>query len=156
MASVERKSLADLVSTLTSGRLTFVLGDLASLPYAALVVEARYSEILKLDRVRPAIVLEGLAECAVRFPSVPIHFAETRALAQEWTFRFLGAALAHDRLTHEADGPIGSLVPEATPRVREVRAWAVAHGIPVSERGRVPTEVTDAFLRDRARARPRE
>ena len=87
---------------------------------------------------------------------IPIHFAETRALAQEWTFRFLGAALAHDRLTHEADGPIESLVPAATPRAREVRAWAVAHGIPVSERGRVPTEVTDAFLRDRARARPRE
>ena len=149
VASVERKSLADLVSTLTSGRLTFVLADLASLRYAAVVVEARYSEVLKLDRVRPSIVLEGLAECAVRFPSVPIHFAETRALAQEWTFRFLGAALAQDRLSHEADGPIGSLVP-AAPQAREVRAWAVARGIPVSAKGRVPAEVTAAFLRDRA------
>jgi len=121
----------------------------ASLPYAAVVVEARYSEVLKLDRVRPSIVLEGLAECAVRFPSVPIHFAETRALAQEWTFRFLGAALAQDRLSHEADGPIGSLVP-AAPQAREVRAWAVARGIPVSAKGRVPAEVTAAFLRDRA------
>ena len=151
VASVERKSLADLVSTLTSGRLTFVLADLASLPYAAVVVEARYSEVLKLDRVRPSIVLEGLAECAVRFPSVPIHFAETRPLAQEWTFRFLGAALAQDRLSHEADGPIGSLVPAAAPEAREVRAWAVARGIPVSAKGRVSAEVTAAFLRDRAR-----
>ena len=96
-------------------------------------------------------MLEGLAECAVRFPSVPIHFAETRALAQEWTFRFLGAALAQDRLSHEADGPIGSLVPAAIPQSREVRAWAVAHGIPVSAKGRVAAEVTAAFLRDRAR-----
>ena len=33
----------------------------------------------------------------------------------------------------------------------EVRAWAVAHGIPVSAKGRVAAEVTAAFLRDRAR-----
>ena len=150
VASVERKSLADLVSTLTSGRLTFVLADLASLPYAAIVVEARYSEVLKLDRVRPAVVLEGLAECAVRFPSVPIHFCENRSLAQEWTFRFLGAALAQDRLRSEADAPMASLVPAATPRAREVREWALAHGIPVSATGRVAREVTDAFLRSRA------
>jgi hypothetical protein len=26
---------------------------------------------------------------------VPIHFAETRPLAEEWTYRFLGAALAY-------------------------------------------------------------
>jgi hypothetical protein len=32
---------------------------------------------------------------------VPIHFAETRPLAEEWTYRFLGAALAY----HRAAGP---------------------------------------------------
>jgi hypothetical protein len=30
---------------------------------------------------------------------VPIHFGETRPLAEEWTYRFLGAALAY----HQAD-----------------------------------------------------
>ncbi len=35
-----------------------------------------------------------LARVAVRYPSVPILFLETRPLAEEWTFRYLGAALA--------------------------------------------------------------
>lgn len=43
VASVERKSLADLVTTLTTGKLGFALADLAALPRAALVVEDRYS-----------------------------------------------------------------------------------------------------------------
>lgn len=35
-----------------------------------------------------------LAAAQVRYPNVPIVFCENRALAQEWTYRFLGAALA--------------------------------------------------------------
>lgn len=77
-AAVERKSLGDLVSTLTTGRLKYVLADLASLPRAAVVVEDRYSAVFKLEMVRPAVVAEGLAECQVRWPSVPILFCETR------------------------------------------------------------------------------
>ena len=38
LASVERKSLQDLVATLTSGRMRYVLADLAALPAAAVVV----------------------------------------------------------------------------------------------------------------------
>jgi hypothetical protein len=44
-ASVERKSLPDLVASLTSGKLKFALAELASLPRAALVVEDRYSQV---------------------------------------------------------------------------------------------------------------
>ena len=44
VAAVERKSLADLVSSLISGRLRFALGELATLPRAAVVVEDRYSQ----------------------------------------------------------------------------------------------------------------
>ncbi|HZR15454.1 MAG TPA: ERCC4 domain-containing protein [Acidimicrobiia bacterium] len=95
LATVERKSLADLVSTLTTGKLRYVLADLAVVPRAALVVEDRWSSVFKLERVRPSIVADGLAEMQVRFPTVPIVFCETRALAEEWTYRFLGAALAH-------------------------------------------------------------
>jgi hypothetical protein len=95
VAVVERKSLADLVSTLTGGKLRYLLAALAAVPRAALVVEDRYSAVFKLDRVRPAVVLDGLAEAQVRFPQVPIVFAETRPLAQEWAYRFLGAALVH-------------------------------------------------------------
>lgn len=66
--------------------------ELASLPRAAVVVEDRYSAVFKLERVRPAVVVDGLAEVQVRWPNVPLVFCETRALAEEWTFRFLGAA----------------------------------------------------------------
>jgi hypothetical protein len=40
------------------------------------------------------MVAEMIAAAQVRYPNVPITFCETRALAQEWTYRFLGAALA--------------------------------------------------------------
>lgn len=77
VAAVERKSLADLISTLTSGRLRYALGELAALPRAAVVVEDRYSQIYKQAHVRPALVSDGLAECQVRWPTVPIVFMET-------------------------------------------------------------------------------
>lgn len=109
-ASVERKSLADLVGTLTSGKLRYLLADLANVPRAAVVVEDRYSAVFKLDRVRPLVVVEGLAEAQVRFPSVPIVFCETRLLAQEWAFRYLGAAVAHLQ-ADAAAGHLADLLP---------------------------------------------
>lgn len=63
------------------------------MPRAAVVVENRYSEIFKLEHVRPALIADALAECQIRWPSVPIVFAENRSLAQEWTYRFLAAAI---------------------------------------------------------------
>jgi hypothetical protein len=71
IAAVERKTLADLVATLTSGKLKFLLADLSSVPRAAVVVEDRWSQVFKLDRVRPAIVAAGIAECQVRYPNGP-------------------------------------------------------------------------------------
>jgi ERCC4-type nuclease len=94
-ATVERKSLADLVTSLTTGKLKFQLTELAAIPRAAVVVEEGYSRVFKLDHVRPSVVADGIAECQIRFPRVPIVFCETRKLAQEWTYRFLGAAVAH-------------------------------------------------------------
>lgn len=103
VAAVERKSLADLVSTLTTGKLRYLLAELSSVPRAALVVEDRWSAVFKLERVRPAVVADGLAEAQVRFPSVPIVFCETRPLAQEWAYRFLGAAMVHHEVHDLAD-----------------------------------------------------
>jgi ERCC4 domain len=95
VAVVERKSLADLASTLVDGSLNFLLAELAALPRAAVVVEDRLSGILKLEHVQPGFVAELLAAVQVRYPSVPVQFCESRPLAEDWTFRFLGAALAH-------------------------------------------------------------
>jgi len=76
VAAVERKSLADLMSSLTNDTLRYALGELAALPRAAVVVEDRYSQVFKVDWVRPTVVADGLAELQVRWPSVPIVFCE--------------------------------------------------------------------------------
>ena len=150
VAAVERKSLTDLVSTMTTGKLRYLLADLATVSRAALVVEDRYSQVFKLDRVRPATVADGLGEAAARFPNVPIVFTETRPLAQEWTYRFLGAALAHHvddslaavlAVTLPAAGPLEP----AAPTTAGVRAWAREHDIAVSDRGRLGPEIWAAY-----------
>lgn len=150
IAAVERKSLADLLSTLTTGKLRYLLADLATVPRAALVVEDRWSSVFKLDRVRPAVVADGLAESQVRFPTVPIVFCETRKLAQEWTYRFLGAAVAHHHADEHGSHRAGVLpgagpVPPAEPSTADVRRWALANGHAVSDRGRLRPEIWDAY-----------
>jgi ERCC4-type nuclease len=92
VAVVERKSLPALVSSLINGTLRYALGELAALSLATVVVEDRYSQIFKLDRIGPALVADGIAELQVRWPTIPIVFAETRQLAEEWTYRCLAAA----------------------------------------------------------------
>ena len=99
VAVVERKSLDDLVRRLIDGQLTYAIADMATLPRAAVVIEDRYSNLFKLEYTKPGFVTELLAALTVRYPTVPIHFAETRPLAEEWTYRYLGAALAY----HQAD-----------------------------------------------------
>ena len=155
VAVVERKSLADLVATLTGGKLRYLMADLAAVPRAAVVVEDRWSSVFKLERVRPAVVADGLAEAQVRFPTVPIVFCETRLLAQEWTYRFLGAAVAHHG-EHEAASELERSLPAARPlipaeaSIAEVRAWAMAEGLPVSAKGRLRPEISAAFHAARA------
>jgi ERCC4-type nuclease len=165
VASVERKSLSDLVSSVTDGRLRFALGELAALPRSAVVVEDRYSQLLKVDWVRPALVLDGLAELQVRWPNVPIVFCENRSLAEEWTYRFLAAARVWAETEAEAIARIASAETATVsskpsrpvrepdpdearrPPVGEVRAWARQQGIQVSDRGRLGPEVWDAWTR---------
>jgi hypothetical protein len=155
IASVERKSLADLVASLTGGKLRYALAELAALPRAAVVIEDRYSAIFKLDRIRPALVADGLAELQVRWPNIPIVFCETRKLAEEWTYRFLAAAHAWAGAEDAALQRIAPTVDNATdlddapaapePSTAEVRAWARDNDINVPERGKLRPEVWDAW-----------
>lgn len=94
LASVERKALADLTASLNNGTLVFELGKLAELPRAAVVVEDRYSALLGFKYGPSGFLPDLLARVQVRYPEVPIVFCETRPVAEEWTYRFLGAALA--------------------------------------------------------------
>jgi hypothetical protein len=61
---------------------------------AAVVVEGRYSALFSLAHVPPAFIADGLARLQVRYPEIPVVFADSRKFAEEWTYRFLAAALA--------------------------------------------------------------
>jgi hypothetical protein len=152
VAAVERKSLNDLVSSVSSGRLRFALGELAALPRAAVVVEDRYSGIFGQSWMRPALVADGLAELQVRWPTVPIVFCENRKLAEQWTYRYLAAAHAWA----DAEGPAVNRIgagedadamgaPAPAPTTAEVRAWARDNGYEVPDRGRLRPEIHQAW-----------
>lgn len=149
-AVVERKSLGDLVSSLTSGKLKYQLTDLAAVPHAAVVVEERYSRAFRHEIVRGSVIAEGLAECQVAFPTVPVVFCETRILAQEWSYRFLAAAARAVEQDPAADDFFAELTPAAplappAATAAEIRAWAVGQGWSLSDRGRIPHDVRAAY-----------
>lgn len=126
------------------------MAALPTLPHAALVVGERWPSMSKLDRVRPSVVTEGLAEAQVRFPTVPIMFYATRPPAQERAYRFLGAAIAHHSKHGDADRqqaslPLARPAPPAEPTPTEIRAWATSTGLPVTAKGRIMPEVVDAY-----------
>lgn len=102
IAAVERKALADLAGSLNNGTLVFELAKLAELSRAALVVEDRYGNLLKHAYAPAGFLPDMLARIHVRYPEVPVLFLETRALAEEWTFRYLGAALAEHTSERES------------------------------------------------------
>jgi hypothetical protein len=95
VAVVERKTITDLAARLVDGQLAYALAELATVDRAAVVIEDRYADVFKLDHVTPGFVADLLATVQVRYPTVPIVFCDTRPLAEEWTFRFLGAARAY-------------------------------------------------------------
>jgi hypothetical protein len=97
LAAVERKTLEDLVKSLIDGKLGFQLAELAGLPAAAVVVESRYGALAAAPRVTAGWPCELVAQLQVRYPAVPIVFADSRKLAEDWTHRFLAAAAAHHR-----------------------------------------------------------
>jgi ERCC4 domain-containing protein len=91
-AAVERKTGDDFVTSATSGALAFAMADLSALPAAAVVVEDRYSALVAHSRVRPGFMAELIARLQVRAPNVPIVYAESRSVAEDWTYRFLATA----------------------------------------------------------------
>lgn len=91
---VERKKLEELASNVVDGSLLLRLAELATAPRAAIAVEDRWADVFRLTHVVPSMVAEMLAAAQVRYPNVPIVFCENRQLAQEWAYRFLGAAAA--------------------------------------------------------------
>lgn len=149
-AAVERKSMVDLTKALIDGSLGYALAELSGLPRAGVVVEDRYSRLFGSERVRPGWLADLLARAQVRWPGVPIVFCDNRPLAEEWTFRFLGAALAERFAEAETVGledtlPVAGELPPALLGTARVRAWAQAAGLAVADRGRLPAQVLAAY-----------
>lgn len=115
LAVVERKTYEDFTGSLINGTLNFQVAELATLPAAAVVVEERYGALLRHAHAQPGWLLELVAHLQVRYPAVPLVFADSRKLAEEWTYRFLSAAGAH----HGAEpGPAGRPLTPVDPVTR--------------------------------------
>ncbi len=98
--AVERKCIDELFACTGAGRARFEreLDRLSRYEYAAIVIEARLSDILQPSRfsqVSPQAVVGSLISWSVRF-GVYVFFAGDRALAQELTYRIL-ASFAKNR-----------------------------------------------------------
>jgi ERCC4-type nuclease len=95
IAAVERKTPEDFTKSLIDGSLNYALAELSALPAAAVVVEQSYGALLNHEHTQPGWLLELVARLQVRYPAVPIVFADSRKLAEEYTYRYLAAALVH-------------------------------------------------------------
>jgi hypothetical protein len=58
--------------------------------------------LLDNEHVQPGWLLELVTRLQVRYPSLPIVFADSRKLAEDWTHRFLAAALVQHAPQAEA------------------------------------------------------
>lgn len=93
--AVERKSLSDLFGTLGSGRRRFQneLQRLAAYQFAAVVVEAEWSEILTAppqhSRLKPKTVHRSVIAWQQKYRNVHWWFMPDRAVAEVTTLRVL-------------------------------------------------------------------
>jgi ERCC4 domain len=94
VAVVERKTLANLATSLSDGTLAFQMQRLAEVGRCAIVVEGDYPSLFRTQPGRGAWLADMLGRLAVRYPEVPVVFAGSRKFAEDWAYRFLGAAAA--------------------------------------------------------------
>ncbi|MGH2499008.1 MAG: ERCC4 domain-containing protein [Candidatus Limnocylindria bacterium] len=161
VAVVERKTVADLTRAAVGGSLRFTLAELERVPHGALVVEGRLSDAMKAAErgaVRPGWLLNLVAALQVSHPRVAWMFAETRAIAEDWAYRWLSACVRAESQRYQipllderaiAD-PTAQEAPSAGPRVLDAqarRSLLVAE----AERG---TEWTSRAAAERCRVTP--
>lgn len=94
VAAAERKRPADLAQSAIGGSLGLALAELSRVPHGALIVEGRLSDLIKEGErggVRPGWLLNVVAALQVEYPAVAWTFAETRALAEDYAYRWLAA-----------------------------------------------------------------
>jgi len=94
VAVIERKTLENLATSLSDGGLAFQMQRLAEVARAAIVVEGDYPDLFRTQPGRGSWLADMLGRLAVRYLEVPVIFAGSRRFAEEWAYRFLGAAVA--------------------------------------------------------------
>jgi hypothetical protein len=57
------------------------------------VVEGDYADLFRTQPGRGSWLADMLGRLAVRYPEVPIVFVGSRRFAEEWAYRFFGAAV---------------------------------------------------------------
>jgi hypothetical protein len=93
LATVERKTLENLATSLSDGSLAFQMARLAEVPLAAVAVEGRYAALLAHAHVPAGLLADQLVRLQTRYPQVPVVFLDSRRHAEDWTHRFLATAL---------------------------------------------------------------
>jgi len=156
-AVVERKSFDNLLGDLGAMQAWHhALADLSRCERAALVIEAQYGDFLderRLDGRWPrAHVARVLAEVAVLHPQLPVVYAGSRKLANQWVYRFFLACASHeDSPQLEFAGPAGRTGDTWRRPVRvedRVREMVMAETAPFALRALAgQLEVEDALLR---------
>jgi len=97
VAVVERKTLENLATSLSDGTLAFQMQRLAEIGHSAVVVEGDYPDLFRRQPGRGSWLADMLGRLAVRYSEVPVVFAGSRRFAEEWAYRFLGAAAGDSR-----------------------------------------------------------
>lgn len=144
VAAVERKTVADLATAAVAGKLGLALAELERLPHAAIAVEGRWSDLVKVAEhadMRPDWLLNVVTGLQVTHPLVTWHFAETPKIAQDWAYRWLAACAKADRERYQiplleeraigdplmvAEPAAGSLILDALERRRLIAREAEA------------------------------
>ena len=104
-AVVERKTLENLATSLSDGTMVFQMQRLAEAGRSAVVVEGGYPDLFRTQPGRGSWLADMLGRLAVRYPEVPVVFAGSRRFAEEWTYRFFGAATGDAAVSHEGAPP---------------------------------------------------
>jgi hypothetical protein len=116
VAIVERKTLANLATSLSDGTLAFQMQRLAEVGRCAIVVEGDYPDLFRTQPGRGSWLADMLGRLAARYPEVPIIFAGSRKFAEEWAYRFFGAVASDSGAAARATdrGQPGSIDDSAT------------------------------------------
>jgi hypothetical protein len=65
-----------------------------AIPRAHAITEGFTILVDTREHVPTAFIADGLARIQMRYLEIPVVFADSRKFAEEWTHRFLAAALA--------------------------------------------------------------